>query len=100
MKEYTVLGIFSVLATVWLDNLTGVMILRRGVFYLYLAVIFCFKLLVNGYLTGARIVRYDERFFLNVRFGSIPLEDFLFGFSMVTLTIIFWEFFKKKLPAA
>jgi hypothetical protein len=27
--------------------------------------------------------------------GSIPVEDFFFGFSMVTMTIVFWEYFKR-----
>jgi len=53
-------------------------------------------MLVNGYLTGKQIVMYRPQFFLGLRIGSIPLEDFLFGFSMVTMTIIFWEYFKKK----
>jgi len=95
MKEYTLCALFSVIATGWVDAVTGVKVLRRGIFYVYLAVILCFKLLVNGYLTGAGIVLYDVRYFSDIRFGTIPIEDFLFGFSMVTLTIIFWEFFKK-----
>jgi len=99
MKEYTLLALFSVIATGCADTLTGIRVLRRGIFYGYLAVILCFKLLVNGYLTGSHIVLYDERFFLNIRFGTIPLEDFLFGFSMVTLTIILWEFYKKIIPS-
>lgn len=57
---------------------------------------FLFKLLVNGYLTGQYIVMYNPRFFLNVRIGTIPIEDFLFGFSMIAMTIIFWEYFKAK----
>ena len=55
-----------------------------------------FKFLVNGYLTGQNIVVYDPAFFLEFRIGSIPLEDFLFGFSMVTLTIIGWEGLKRR----
>lgn len=96
MKEYTLLGLLSVLLTVGLDRLTQIRILKNREFYLFLAVILLFKLLVNGYLTGAGIVQYNPRFFLGARLGSIPLEDFLFGFSMVGLTIIFWEYFKGR----
>ena len=96
MKEYTVLAALSVLITIAADSKSGVGILKRGRFYIFLAVIFCFKLAVNGYLTGAGIVQYDSRFFLGIRLGPIPVEDFLFGFSMVTMTIILWEYFKAR----
>ncbi len=96
MKEYTILAVFSVIATVVIDAASGVKILRRVEFYVFLCVIFLIKLLVNGYLTGSGIVLYHPRFFLGIRIGSIPVEDFLFGFSMVTMTIIFWEHFKQN----
>ncbi|MCK9431662.1 MAG: lycopene cyclase domain-containing protein [Candidatus Omnitrophica bacterium] len=96
MKEYTVIAFFSVVFVVLADRLSGVNILRRKLFYFFLAVIFGFKLAVNGYLTGAGIVRYCPEYFLGLRLGSIPFEDFLFGFSMVALTVISWEFWKKK----
>lgn len=95
MKEYTLLAFLSLIATVVLDTISRVKILRRPLFYLFIAIIFFFKFLVNGYLTGANIVLYNPKFFLGIRLGSIPLEDFMFGFSMITMTIIFWEYFKK-----
>jgi len=96
MKEYTIISIISVIATVFLDRLTHINILRKPSFYLFIAIIAGFKFLVNGYLTGKEIVIYNPRFFLGARLGSIPLEDFLFGFSMVTMVLIFWEYFKRK----
>ena len=96
MKEYTICAAAAVVMTIIVDAASGVQLLRRAEFYLFLCVIFLFKLLVNGYLTGAGIVLYRAQFFLGVRIGSIPVEDFLFGFSMVTLTIVFWEYFKRK----
>jgi lycopene cyclase domain-containing protein len=96
MKEYTILAMIFVLIAVYLDRASRVNLLRKKEYYLFIIVILFFKILVNGYLTGNKIVVYSERFFLGLRLGSIPLEDFLFGFSMVTMTIIFWERFKKE----
>jgi lycopene cyclase domain-containing protein len=96
MKEYTLIAIFSVILTILIDKLTRVDLFRRKLFYLFIVIILGFKLLVNGYLTGTNIVIYNPRFFLGLRLGSIPLEDFLFGFSMVSLGIIFWEFSKGQ----
>ena len=50
-------------------------------------------MLVDGWLTklSAPIVIYDESQTLGVRVPwDIPVEDYLFGFSMVTLTILLW----------
>ena len=96
MKEYTVLAAAAVVITIIVDALTRVKVLRRAEFYIFLCAIFVIKLLVNGYLTGTGIVLYRAQFLLGIRIGSIPIEDFLFGFSMVTLSIIFWEYFKKN----
>ncbi len=70
---------------------TGV--LKRKIFWFFIFIIALFKLLVNGYLTATKIVNYNPQFFLGVRIGSIPVEDFLFGFSMVSIAVITWEFF-------
>ncbi len=96
MKEYTLLSIASIFLTIFLDNITGVRLLRKKEFYLFLGIILFFKFLVNGFLTGENIVMYNPNFFIGIRIGSIPIEDFLFGFSMVTMTIIFYEYFKRK----
>jgi lycopene cyclase domain-containing protein len=96
MKEYTVLAAASVIIAIFIDTMSGIKVLRRAEFFIFLCAMFLIKLLVNGYLTGSGIVLYRAQFFLGIRIGSIPAEDFLFGFSMVTLTVVFWEYFKKK----
>jgi lycopene cyclase domain-containing protein len=96
VKEYTLLAIASLLVTLILDKTTKTNILKKPPFYIFLLIVLFFKILVNGYLTGTNIVIYNPKFFLGLRFNSIPLEDFLFGFSMVTMTIIFWECFKRR----
>jgi len=96
MKEYTLIAACLVILTILIDKLTRVNIFKKKLFYLFLVIILGFKLLVNGYLTGASIVMYNLRFYLGLRIGSIPLEDFLFGFSMVSLGIILWEFSKGQ----
>ncbi len=96
MKEYTILAAISVIVTCYMDKKLDTKLLKNGLFYLFIVIIFGFKLLVNGFLTGEGIVLYNPDFFLGVRITSIPLEDFLFGFSMVTMNVIFWEKLKKE----
>ena len=91
MKEYTFLALFSVIFTFFVDQATRVKIFKRFEFYIFLAIIFGFKLIVNGYLTGEKIVIYAPRFFLGFRITSIPLEDFLFGGKVVDFSPPPWQ---------
>ena len=95
MKEYTILASVSLIFTFILDKMLKTEILKKSIFWLFMLIIFLFKFLVNGFLTSSGIVRYNPNFFMGFRIGSIPLEDFLFGFSMVSISIIIWEYFKK-----
>lgn len=96
MKEYTILAVVSVIAVVIVDRLLQVRLLARKEFRIFIAVMFGFTLLANGYLTARPVVLYGEQFFMNLRLWTIPLEDFLYGFSLITLTIILWEYYKRR----
>jgi len=94
--EYTFLAVVSVAVAVIVDRRLKTALLRKPLFYLFLAVIAGFKLLVNGFLTSKMIVQYNPAHYMGVRIGSIPVEDFLFGFSMVTIAVSVWEYFRRK----
>ena len=52
-----------------------------------------FQVLVDGWLTklSAPIVRYNRHSFSGVRFPwDIPVEDFAYGFALVTLVLVLW----------
>jgi len=96
MKEYTLWAASSVVVVVVLDRVMGTRLLARKTYWIFLAVMFGFKILVNGYLTWRPIVLYGREFFLDLRLFTIPAEDFLFGFSLITLSVVLWEHFKAK----
>jgi lycopene cyclase domain-containing protein len=95
VPEFTVLSIVSVVAVVaaelaWFR--TG--IFRSVTFWVAYAIILFFEVLVDGWLTklSAPIVIYDPDQFSGWRFPfDIPVEDYLFGFSLIVLTLILWE---------
>jgi len=97
MKEYTLLSLGAVIITVIVDQVSRVRLMRRKTYWFYLALFTLLMIVVNGYITHQKIVRYSSYYYCGIRMGSIPLEDFLFNFSMVTLTIIFWEVLKKRI---
>ena len=94
MKEYTIAALVSALAVVLLDRMLRTDVLKRPAFWIFLAVMYAFKIVANGYLTWRPIVLYNPEFFLGVRVFTIPIEDFVYGFSLITLSVILWEYFK------
>ena len=95
MPEYTVLTVIAVLATVALE----LFVLRTGIFataqyWLTMVIVFGFQVLVDGWLTKLSdpIVIYHPDQMLGVRLPwDVPIEDYGFGFAMVTLTILGWR---------
>jgi lycopene cyclase domain-containing protein len=94
MPEYTALAVLSVVVTVvvelsWLR--TG--IFRRAQYWIAMGIVYAFHVLVDGWLTklSAPIVIYDDGQITGLRIPwDIPVEDYLFGFSMITLTLLTW----------
>ena len=95
MKEYTLLVLIASIIAIYFDNKLKTNLLTNKLFLGFLVVIAIFKLFVNGYLT-ANVVRYNPDFYLRILVGTIPIEDFLFGFSMIMCTIIIWEKLKEN----
>ena len=92
IREYTLAAICGVVLAVLLELL----VLRTGLFrdpryWIALAVVACFQLLVNGVLTCPPIVSYDPAEILGPRIACAPIEDLAFGFAMVTTTIALWR---------
>lgn len=71
--------------------------MTRGIFWLTYSLILPFQLLTNWWLTSNEIVMYGLSDITGQRLAGAPIEDLLFGFSMILLTISAWEFFKKRL---
>jgi lycopene cyclase domain-containing protein len=95
VPEYTVLAVASVLGIVALDHFalrTG--LLGTRTYWLAMVICFGFMIAVNGWLTKltAPIVTYDAAATTGWRFPwDIPVEDYLFGFSLLTLTMLVWD---------
>ncbi len=100
MPEYTVATLVAVLVVVAIEVFwarTG--IFRSLQYWLAMAIIFFFQVLVDGWLTrlGDPVVRYAPAQFLGIRFPlDIPVEDFGFGFALVTAVIITWEVLGRR----
>jgi lycopene cyclase domain-containing protein len=95
VPEYTVAAAASVVVVVLLELLVlRTRLFTKTSYWLTLAIVWFFQILVDGWLTklDAPIVTYTREQFSGIRFPwDIPIEDFAFGFSLATLTLLLWE---------
>jgi len=102
MPEYTLLTGVAIV---------GVMLLelcwfRTGIFgslqyWVSMIIVFAFQIPVDGWLTKLSdpIVIYNPEQMLGIRAPwDIPIEDFGFGFAMVTLAILLWRRWLTRHP--
>jgi lycopene cyclase domain-containing protein len=98
--EYTVAATLAVAAVIVLELLwlrTGMF--RRPAYWITMAIVLAFQVLVDGWLTkhSAPIVRYDAGATSGWRFPwDIPVEDFMFGFALVTLVLLRWDVLGRR----
>jgi lycopene cyclase domain-containing protein len=67
---------------------------RRPAYWLSMLIVLGFQIPVDGWLTklSSPIVIYDDKQLSGLRFPfDIPVEDFLFGFALVTAVLLLWE---------
>jgi lycopene cyclase domain-containing protein len=95
--NYTVLACLAVLVAAALDGLVlHTNLLRRKAFWVSYAILVVFQLVVNGLLTGLGVVRYDRHRIIGWRLAYAPVEDLLFGFAMVTITLSTWVWLGRR----
>ncbi|HME46876.1 lycopene cyclase domain-containing protein [Mycobacterium sp.] len=92
---YTVPAVSAVLVVCVLEFAvfrTG--LFRKPAYWLTMLIVLGFQVLADGWLTkrSAPIVIYDDHQTIGVRFPfAIPVEDFLYGFALVTAVLLLWE---------
>jgi len=103
---YTQLAVLGVGAVVFVDlAVLRTRLLARTAFWVSYSIIVFFQLVANGVLTGFSIVQYsgddivgsDRVVFLgDGRIAFAPVEDLLFGFAVVVLTLSLWVWWGRR----
>ncbi len=92
---YTLPAVVALIAVIALE----LAVLRTGLFrkveyWISMGIVVAFQVIVDGWLTklSAPIVIYNEQHTSGLRFPwDIPVEDFVFGWAMVTAVLLLWE---------
>ena len=94
---YTQLAVTGVALAVVLDlAVLRTKLLSRKVFWASYAIIVFFQLVTNGWLTSRDIVMYDPGTILGLRIVFAPVEDLLFGFSLVLQSMAWWVWWGRR----
>lgn len=107
---YTMIAVCAVAATVTVDLvLLRTRLVTRADFWTAYAIMVFFQLLTNGVLTGRQIVNYADETILGTgndvaapepfapgRILFAPVEDLLFGFAMILLTLSVWIWLGRR----
>jgi lycopene cyclase domain-containing protein len=105
--SYTVAAALGVAFAVLLDlAVLRTKLLTRKVFWASYVIILAFQLIVNGVLTGRRLVVYSSHaivggaapvFLGDWHVAYAPFEDLLFGFSLVLQSLSWWIWWGRRL---
>ncbi|HEX8869462.1 MAG TPA: lycopene cyclase domain-containing protein [Lentzea sp.] len=95
VKEYLLAAAVAVVVVVALE----LFVLRTGLFkrpayWVTIVIVLGFQVPVDGWLTklDAPVVLYADWAISGLRVPwDIPVEDFLYGFAMVTAVLLLWE---------
>jgi lycopene cyclase domain-containing protein len=108
---YTQLGILAVAVMIVADlSLLRTRLVTRRVFWSAYAIILFFQLVTNAMFTGFGIVKYHDEaiigstspasgpppFLGDGRIAFAPVEDLLFGFALVLMSLSLWIFWGRR----
>jgi lycopene cyclase domain-containing protein len=92
---YTLPAVISVVAVSVLELAvlhTG--LFRKRAYWISMGIVLFFQVLTDGWLTklSAPIVIYNSDHTSGIRFPwDVPVEDYLFGWALVTGVLLLWE---------
>jgi lycopene cyclase domain-containing protein len=99
--SYSALAVTAVVAVLVVDlAVYRTRLVTRRIFWATYAIVVVFQLLMNGVLTGRDVVTYDPGTIWGPRIAYAPVEDLLFGFAMVTLTLASWAAVNRRANTA
>ena len=95
--SYSQIAVVAVIAAVLFD-LFGVKtkLVTKKVFWTSYAIIFPMQLITNWWLTSRNIVMYSPAAINGHRLAGAPLEDLLFGFSLLLGVLAMWIYLGRK----
>jgi lycopene cyclase domain-containing protein len=95
--SHTEAVLLGLAATVVLDLVVlRTRLLTRRAFWVSYAIVLFFQLLTNEWLTSRGVFDYGSDAIIGWRIGTAPVEDFVFGFCLVTWSMAWWVWWGRR----
>lgn len=94
--EYTTLALISVGLTVIFISFFMAELFSSKLFWIYTVFSVFVFLIFNYFLTSIPVVEYSSLAIIGFRVFTIPVEDLMFNFSMLTLYLAIYLYFKNR----
>jgi lycopene cyclase domain-containing protein len=89
--SYTWLAVLGVCGALVVDlAVLRTNLLLHKAFWTAYAIMVFFQFITNGLLTGLPVVRYDPSRIIGWHLVYAPVEDLLFGFALIVVTLSVW----------
>jgi len=94
LKKYYTAVVFLYLAVIWFFDLflLKTKLTTKVVYWSYMVVVLLLTFIFNYYLTKRPVVIYNDSVNLNIRLLTIPIEDFIYGISLITTVLVIYNF--------
>ncbi|MEM6294662.1 MAG: lycopene cyclase domain-containing protein [Myxococcota bacterium] len=96
-REYTGLTLLSLGLAGVLDHMLGTGVLRMRRYWAYAALVLAFTAIFNTYLTMRPVVHYGEAYYLGIRLGTVPIEDFGYGLALCTAAVSLFQWHQIRI---
>jgi lycopene cyclase domain-containing protein len=96
MKEYLIINIFFIVVISFLDRVLKTNLYKNPKFWIFQTIIILLTTIVDNYSSSKPIVIFNDKILLNIRVLAVPVENYFFGFNLLTLNLILFEFFQRR----
>lgn len=73
-------------------------LIRNKAFWISLAIVYVLFFISNTLLTALPVVTYGDSAIIGFRVGTIPIEDFVYNFILVSLSWLIYRRWSQKVP--
>ena len=94
-KPYTALALLAAAGFLGASVVLLPELLLDGRFWIYMGLTYIPFLIFNGILTAVPVVVYSDRAILGPRVRTIPVEDFLYSFSLLGYEALLFRLFER-----
>jgi lycopene cyclase domain-containing protein len=106
LPEYTILTFLALFLAVILDVwIFKTKLFFQKKFWIFLLVVAFLQTIVDNWLNGrwwldSYIVGpYGDAYYLGIKIWNTPIENYFYGFGLITMVVSFFEFLKKRFSA-